>query len=506
MEIPFSKWKALFTALFLILIVADSPAQKKTVYPEDQLIQDEMSAHLRYIASDKLLGRMTGSPGNDEAARYIAGEFKKSGLAVFQSAEGYFQRVPLLRRIPPGKGRIVLLGDSMSQPGRMAVRSGGPLKWSGHFVYVGYGMVDSAKGINDYKGTDVKGKVAIAQFGQNGESNFVVGLTRVAEAKQRAAQARGAVALVELYQGPREWKSIVSFFTRRGIETGPVSNGFAHFVVEDTSMACVAKVQAKSSGEITLETDGVRQEEMRAQNVIGFVRDSDSKLRDEYVLLTAHYDHIGVGRPEGPNADSIYNGARDNGMGTVALIAAAKSFSMSPPKRSVIIAAVTGEELGMLGSRHLAAEPPVPMGKIVFDLNIDGAGYDDTTIVTVVGLDRTSAEPALREGTERYGWTVMPEPVAQKGLFNASDNVSFAARGVPAPTYSEGFHSFGPEILKYYHHAADQADENFNFSYLLKFCKAFVHSARIIGDMPVAPFWKAGDPYDQAGKKLYQKN
>jgi hypothetical protein len=507
MTTPFSKSRrALFTVFCFLLLSADSPAQKNIVYPEDQLNQDEMSAHLRFIASDKLLGRMTGSPGNDEAARYIASEFKKSGLATFQSMEGYFQRVPLHRRMPPGKSTIVLLGDSLSHPGRMAVCGGGPLNWSGRFEYVGYGMVDSAKGIDDYKGIDLTGKVALARFGQKGQSNFVAAFTSVAEVKRRAAQARGAVALVELYQGQREWKSIVSFFTRRGIETVPVRNGFSHFVVEDTSMFYVAKVQTKSGGDIMLQTDGIRQKEMPAQNVIGYIRGSDPKLRDEYVLLTAHYDHIGVGSPEGPNADSIYNGARDNGMGTVALIAAAKSFSTNPPKRSVIIAAVTGEELGMFGSRHLAAESPVPMGQIVFDLNIDGAGYDDTTIVTVVGLDRTSAGPALKEGTERYGLTVMPEPVGQKGLFNASDNVSFATHGVPAPTYSEGFRSFGPEILKYYHRAADQADENFNFSYLLKFCKAFVHSARVIGDMPVAPFWTPGDSYEQAGKKLYQKN
>ena len=373
---PSSKsWRVLFTVLCLVFTAADSSAQKKTVYPEDQLSQEEMAAHLRFIASDKLLGRRTGTPGNDEAARYIAGEFKKSGLGAFQSAEGYFQRVPLVRRMPPGKGTFVLLGDTLNQ-----------------------------------------------------------------------------------------------------------------------------------SKKTVLQTDGIRQEVIRAQNVIGFFRGSDPKLRDEYVLLTAHYDHIGVGKPDGPSADSIYNGARDNGMGTVALIAAAKSFSKDPPKRSVIIAAVTGEEMGMLGSRHLAAEPPVPMGKIVFDLNIDGAGYDDTTLVTVVGFERTTADSAIKEGTERYGLMVMPWPAGQTDLFNRSDNASFAGRGVPAPTFSEGFHSFGPEITKYYHRAADQADDNFNFSYLLKFCKAFVHSARIISDMPVAPFWKPGDPYEQAGKKLYQKN
>jgi hypothetical protein len=499
-------WRVLFAILCLTCTSAVSPGQTKTVYPEDLLSQAEMAAHLRFIASDKLMGRMTGTPGNDEAARYIAAEFKKSGLEMFPSAQGYFQRVPLRRRMPPGKGYIVLLGDSLIQPNRMALRSGGPLKWNGRFEYVGYGMVDSAKGIDDYKGIDVNGKVVLARFGQKGGTNLSAALASAAEVKRRAAQARGAVALVELYQGVREWRSIMPFFTRSGIETGSPGGEFSHFIVDDSSMAYASKAEAKSAGEITIQTEGIRQEVIQAQNVIGYFRGSDPRLRDEYVLLTAHYDHIGVGKPEGPSADSIYNGARDNGMGTVALIAAVQSFSANPPKRSIIIAAVTGEEIGLLGSRHLATEPPVPMKKIIFDSNIDGAGYDDTTIVTVAGLERTTAESAIKQGTERYGLIVMAEPVELKDLFNRSDNVAFASRGVPAPTFSEGFHSFGPEILKYYHRAADQADENFNFSYLLKFCKAFVHSARTIGDMPVVPFWKVGDPYEQAGKKLYQRN
>jgi hypothetical protein len=502
----FKSWNIVFTALCFVFSVANSIAQQKATYPEDQLRKEEMAAHLRFIASDKLLGRMTGTPGCDEAARYIAEEFKKSGLGMFQSAEGYIQRVPLYRKMPPGKGTVVLMGDSLIQSKQMALRNGGTLNWSGRFEYVGFGMVDSAKGIDDYKGIDIKGKVALARFGQLGNPDLRAAMITAAETKRRAAQAHGAIALVELYQGRREWKSVIAYLATPAIETGIVRAGFSHFIVQDTSMDYVSKAQAKPRGDIEIQTDGIRGEELPAQNVVGFFRGSDPKLRDEYVLLTAHYDHIGVGKPEGPNADSIYNGARDNGMGVVALIAAAKSFSADPPKRSVIIAAVTGEEIGMFGSRYLASQPPVPMEKIIFDLNIDGAGYDDTTIVTVVGIERTTADSAIKQGTERYGLSVMPPPEELKRLFNQSDNVSFAACGVPAPTFSEGFHSFGPEILKYYHRAADQADENFNFSYLLKFCKAFVHSARIIGDMPVAPFWKSGDPYEQAGKKLYQRN
>jgi hypothetical protein len=496
----------IMTLFLLSIAVTAAWSQQKPLFSEDQLKQDEMTAHLRFIASDKLMGRMTGTAGCNEAANYIAAEFRKSGLSEFPSAKGYMQPVPLFRRKLPAKGSVTLLGDTLIQSGRMTLRNGGPLQWSGRFEYVGYGTVDSAKGIDDFRGIDVKGKVVVARFGLKGDANLYGALMTGAESKRRAAHARGAIALVELYQGQREWKSLLALLTRAGIETGNTGSTYPHFIVEDTSLNYVGKAQAKTGGAIVLHTDGMIREEMHAQNVIGFVRGSDPKLRDEYVLLTAHYDHVGVGKPEGPSADSIYNGARDNGMGAVALIGAAKSFITMPPKRSVIIAAVTGEEMGMLGSRFMASEPPVPMNTIVYDLNIDGAGYDDTTLVTVVGLDRTTAGPAIKEGAARYGLTASAEPAAQKGLFNASDNVSFAGKGVPAPTFSEGFHSFGPEILKYYHRAADQADENFNFSYFLKFCKAFVHSARLIADAPIAPFWTPGDSYEQAGKKLYQKN
>jgi hypothetical protein len=139
----------------------------------------------------------------------------------------------------------------------------------------------------------------------------------------------------------------------------------------------------------------------------------------------------------------------------------------------------------------------------VFDLNTDGAGYDDTTIVTVIGLERTTAESAIRQGSERYGLKAIGDPVPEQHLFDRSDNANFARLGIPAPNYSAGLRAFGPEILKYYHKAADQADDSFNFSYFTTFCKAYVHSARLIADMKEKPFWKSGDEYEKAGKALY---
>jgi hypothetical protein len=479
--------------------------QRKSAYPEDGLHQEEYTAHLRFLASDELMGRMTGTPWIDVAARYIAEQFRADGLATFPGMEGYFQKVPLQRRMPAGRGRIVILQDTLVQGVNMIMRNGGPLDWKGHFVFAGYGMVDSSKNIDDYKGLDVRGKVVVAKFGTADNNNLFASFSSIAEEKRKNAVERGALALVECYHGMRPWRTLLPSLSRTSLEMGSENSDFPHFVVEDSTSALISRAEAQSESSVIVQTEVLRLEKVQARNVIGFIKGSDPKLRDEYVLLTAHYDHLGTRRTSDASTDTIFNGARDNAIGTVALLAAARSFATSPPRRSVIIAALTGEEIGEFGSRYLSANPPVPMNQIVFDLNTDGAGYDDTTIVTVVGLERTSADVAIKKGSERYGLMAIPDPVPEQNLFNRSDNVNFARLGVPAPTFSAGFRAFGTEILKYYHKAGDEANDSLNYSYALKFYKAFVNSARLIGDMKERPFWKSGDSYEKAGLKLYQK-
>ena len=241
------------------------------------------------------------------------------------------------------------------------------------------------------------------------------------------------------------------------------------------------------------------------RNVLGFVEGSDPALRDEVILLTAHYDHEGAGlhlRGATP-ADSIFNGARDNAMGIAALLAAADALAQNPPKRSVLLLAVGAEEHGMLGSEHYAAHPLVPLERTRFVLNNDGAGYTDTSIVTVVGLERTTAAPAIRSAAEAFGLSAIPDPVPEQNLFDRSDNVSFAVKGVPAPTFSPGFRSFGPELFKYYHRPADEVDAAFDMGYLLRFSRAYARAARNVADMDEAPRWIEGDKYAPAAEALY---
>jgi hypothetical protein len=493
--------------ILLALSTTDVGAQKKSAFPEDRLDQAEYAAHLRFLASDELRGRMTGTPWLEVAARYVAEQFRAAGLAQVQGAEGYLQLIPLARKSPPATGQVVLAGDTLRQGKSMMIRNGGALTWSGGVVYVGYGTVDSGRKIDDFKGLDLKGKVAVAKIGAAGSSDFFASLTTLSETKRQHAAERGAVALVELYRGPREWRLLVSFLGRAGLDIQSGGSDVVHFLVEDTAGTIAARAEMQKEFAGSVQTPGIRTEIVRTSNVIGLVRGSDPKLRDEYVLLTAHYDHVGTRAPRGgaPASDTIYNGARDNAMGTVALMAAARSFTAHPPKRSVLIAALTGEEAGGFGSRYLAEHPPVPMNQIVFDLNSDGAGFDDTTIVTVVGLERTTAQDAISKGAKRYGLTAIKDPVPEQNLFNRSDNTKFASLGVPAPTFSAGFRAFGDEINKYYHQAADEAGDDFNFSYFLRFCKAYVHAARLIGDMNVTTFWTPGDSYEQAGRKLYNR-
>ncbi len=240
---------------------------------------------------------------------------------------------------------------------------------------------------------------------------------------------------------------------------------------------------------------------VNSKNVIGVVEGSDPDLHDEYILLAAHYDHVGVG-PATAEGDSIYNGARDNAIGIATVMAAGKYFAENPPKRSVMLALWTAEELGLIGSGYFAENPAVPLDQIVYNLNIDGAGYNDTTKVTVVGLERTEAESLFESSSEEFGLDAIPSPVPELGLFNRSDNVHFARKGIPAPTFSPGFTAFNEELQYFYHQPTDESD-TIAYNYVANYARAYVLSAERIANADEAPFWKSGDEYESAGIQLY---
>ena len=224
-------------------------------------------------------------------------------------------------------------------------------------------------------------------------------------------------------------------------------------------------------------------------NVVGYVEGSDSILKKEYLLLMAHYDHLGI-KSDTSNSDSIYNGARDNGMGVTALIHAAKNLIVRKCKRSIIFLATTGEEEGMLGSKYFIEHSPIPVENIVFVLNNDGGGYNDTTIVRVGGLNRIKFPKLFFSEIEKSDLKLLPYPKELEYLYDLGDNITFAKQGIPSITVSPGFDKIDDDILKYVHQPCDEADDSFNYSYLLKFSQVYNEMSCYIANSDSIPKWK----------------
>ncbi|MEM1095609.1 MAG: M28 family peptidase [Bacteroidota bacterium] len=471
-----------------------------TQWPEDRFVLDQTSAHLRTLAADEMMGRDPGTPGGDAAAHYIAEQFRAAGVQPMEGAEEYFQYVPLAEQRPAEIGLLTWNATAFEQGSTLLVMGGPAAEFNVEAVDAGFATPD------DLGAVDVDGKIAFVRFGQPDDQSLGGALRAMTDKAERLAKA-GAVGVVEVYQGGRPLATVIDALQsgRLALSTGaPV---LPYVWVTDAEGALLARAETAALGTMRLQSSGVQTIDRTSPNVVGIIEGTDPALRGEYLLLMAHYDHIGAGLDKrgATPADSIFNGARDNGMGTVGIINAAHALAEVPPRRSVIVLAVTAEESGLIGSRYFVDYPLVALRDIVYVLNIDNGGYNDTSIVTVVGLGRTTADPHLEAGAARYGLGAIADPSPGEGLFNRSDNVNFARVGIPAPTFSAGFHAFDAEIMKYYHQPADEADEHFDFGYLLKFTQAYTHAARLIANDDVAPFWVAGDPYEAAGKTLYDR-
>ena len=250
---------------------------------------------------------------------------------------------------------------------------------------------------------------------------------------------------------------------------------------------------------------GSAPKDVSLRNVLAFIPGTDPTLRDQFIVLSSHYDHLGVSKHpqmEEGKLDSIYNGARDNASGTTAVIDAARYFGQHPAKRSVVFICYTAEEEGLIGSEWYAAHPLIPLNKTVYNLNIDNASYDDTTLVTLVGLHRTTGDPAILAAAAVYGLTVNNDPTGGS-LFFESDNAPLALHGVPAPTYSMGMRAMDSTIFNRYHRLSDETG-NMDMHYIVKWIRTYILAADTIANDPVQPRWTPGDPYEKAWITLFQ--
>ena len=318
------------------------------------------------------------------------------------------------------------------------------------------------------------------------------------------ADSLGAVALIELIEiEDKMYDRYAHYFNepKTGLKADVHPEKFVHLWMVDNGMETAGKLAASEALKADLSVEGVAIEDLSCRNVVGYLEGTDPKLKDEFIIYSAHYDHVGVGKPNAEN-DSIYNGARDNAVGTVTVLSVAENIGKYPTKRSSLFILFTGEEKGLLGSKYYSEHPVMPLNKMVYCFNSDGAGYNDTTKITIFGLHRTTVGQHIIDAGKEFGLTVIDDPAPEQGLFDRSDNVNFAAKGIPAPTFSLGFTAFDDEINKYYHQVTDNP-ETLDYDYLVKFFKSYVLSSRLIANDPKTPFWTEGDKYYQVGVELY---
>ncbi|WP_215241302.1 M20/M25/M40 family metallo-hydrolase [Dyadobacter helix] len=503
----------LFTCSFLIAAIPGFSQKKNALPPEFSIKKTETEAHMRFLASDELMGRRTGEQGNMVAARYIAEQFRKLGIGnvpgVFASpTDSYFQNVPFEKMGPNGTGEITIDAQILKSGQDWILMSGGAADLHAELVYAGYGLENQAKAWDDYKDLDVKGKIVLVQSGTP-EVQTPSEIIAVSSEKRSIAIQKGAAGLIELFNAPVPWNMVNKYFTGEKISLGEESitsaQAFPHAWVNGKEANLTRTL--RSAKQVGFKTSGRTRQLVSSYNVAGYIPGSDPKLKNEYILLTAHYDHVGTGKQGGQPfspEDSIFNGARDNAFGTVALLTAAEAFARKPPKRSVLIIALTAEEVGLLGSRYYTAHPLLPLKNCIFNINSDGAGYNDTSIAAVMGLERTGARAEIEKACQAFGLGVFADPSPEQGLFDRSDNVNFAKEGIPAPTFTPGFREFNGDIMKHYHQVSDHP-ETIDFDYLLKFSQAFTYAARLIANRATAPQWTKGDKYEEASKRLYNK-
>jgi hypothetical protein len=458
----------------------------------------DIEGHIYFLADDLLKGRETGTPENKIAASYLANTLRSYGVKPNPKTGDYYQMVPFQKKAAPKPMFLSMNGREIKSK---LIMKAADLETSAEGVYLGYGME------SDYNGKDLNKKFVIVRSGSEKASSFQAAFTLRAQ-KEELAKAAGALGVIELIDVNSDiWSRIDHFMNAPRLEVVSKKESvndegqFGYIWLKDEGGTMVRDLEKSRTQQLKIKMSDSPVSIIMSQNVIGVVEGTDPKLKNEYIIYSAHYDHVGIGSPDA-KGDTIYNGARDNAVGTTTVLSMAENLAKYPTKRSALFILFTAEEKGLLGSKYYVENPVLPLQQMVYCFNSDNGGYNDTSLATIIGLERTTAQKNIVNAAEAFGLKAIEDPAPEQGLFDRSDNVHFAARGIPAPTFSMGFSSFDGDVTKYYHQPGDHAD-SMDYDYLLKFFRAYVMAGRSIANDPNVPVWVAGDKYESAGKELY---
>jgi hypothetical protein len=490
--------KKSFLWILALICVNGILAQSEIDKVKATVNKGDIEGHIYFLADDLLKGREAGTPENKIAASYLANTLRSYGVKPNPKTGDYYQMVPFQKSAAPEPMFLSVNGKEVK---KKLIMKAANIQVTTEGVYLGYGME------SDYKNKDVQKKFVIVKSG-SAKSTSIQAAFGLRGQKEELAKAAGALGIIELMDvNLGTWGRIEHFTNAPRLELSYDKDGgkdeslFGYIWLRDSEGDMAGNMENNPNSQIKVDMSANPVTKIMSQNVIGVVEGTDPKLKNEYIIYSAHYDHVGVGTPDS-RGDTIYNGARDNAVGTTTVLSMAENLAKYPTKRSALFILFTAEEKGLLGSKYYVENPVLPLDQMVYCFNSDNGGYNDISLATIVGLERTSAQKNIVDAVASFGLKAIEDPAPEQGLFDRSDNVHFAAKGIPAPTFSMGFSSFDGEVTKYYHRPGDHAD-SMDYDYLLKFFRAYVMSGRSIANDPNTPFWVSGDKYEAAGNQLY---
>ncbi|MFY9556801.1 MAG: M28 family peptidase [Blastocatellia bacterium] len=465
----------------------------------DRITADSLRGHLSFIASDALGGRNTPSPGLDIAAEYIAAQFRRSGLEAVGD-DGYFQTATFLLAETPMSGFELTIksGSETLRLGKdhLSFNIGKELNISAPLLKVDY--ADAAV-IAALKPEQVEGKVVITEIPDSRRAEeprrLEMFFARNAFLEKMSALKAALVISIDRVstQGSGGGQGrLIDPENRRAFAQPP---GALVITVHDPKVVKLydAMKPGLTSVELSIRLPAQVERPVRLRNVIGLLRGSDPELKDTYVLLTAHHDHIGT-RPE-LAGDNIFNGANDDGSGTVSVIELASALSTlkQRPKRSIVFMTFFGEERGLLGSRYYGRHPVFPIAKTVADINLEQVGRTDTSegpqvgTASLTGFDFSDVGMIMETAGKSTGITVYKHEQNSDSFFSRSDNQALADQGVPAHTLCTAF------VYPDYHGAGDHWDK-IDYANMEKVDRMIAVSLLLIANNPQAPKWNEANP------------
>ncbi len=530
----------------------------------DEIKADAVMRHIKTLSSDEYEGRGPGTRGEEKTVEYITEQFKQIGLAPGNTDKTYTQKVPLvgittnqdteLKIKAAGKDMKMKFGDDFVARTVRVVDSTG---FDADMVYVGYGVVAPEYGWDDYKGMDVRGKVlvmlvndppvpALKSPSKLDEKMFkgraMTYYGRWTYKFEIAAEKGAAGVLVVHETGPAgyPWAVPRGSFTIENFDLVSKDKNMSRVNIEgwitDTKTrelfaslgmsfdamkkAAIRRdfkpVALKAHAKLNIESK-IRQ--IDSHNIVGLLEGSDAKLKDEYVIYTAHWDHLGIGLPDA-KGDKIYNGALDNASGCAGLIELARAFKSLPtaPRRSILFLSVTAEEKGLIGSKYYAENPIYPLERTVAAINMDGLNqWGPTKDMTVIGLGNSTLDDVLRQAASEKGRVLRPDPEPEKGFYYRSDHFNFAKQGVPALDPSDGVTFIGKPAdwgqkmrdeytEKDYHKPSDEIKPEWDLSGAVEDLRLLFTVGYRVANTDKYPEWKPGTEFKAKREAMLRKN